>query len=349
MSPRIQRLATDWKTYLALISAGRSAITAYSGLFDKEKGAIEKWLALPPEAKWVAVAFLGLIALFAAIAAWSRRSILLQRDRFIVSADDPEQLVGRTTEVEELTKECEASPLVFLEGESGAGKSALARAGLANFLRDPAEKRQLIPVLLDASSLSWQGGLRDKLSRAVAALSPDDRAQLGAAEPLGADDVFTKIGALPTYAPRRLLVILDQVDDYLVAHRAHMLREHKPLTREELMEANPDWRALADLVKSDRLHLLLVCRNDIFSRLDSFRFAKVATFTLWRIDQQLISPLLDQVTHDDGKDPVVENPEYGWLQLKLRLLRDLSGARSTSFRSSSPSPGRGAWQSQREA
>jgi len=199
------------------------------------------------------------------------------------------------------------------------------RAGLATLFRNPAESRQLIPVLLDASSLSWQGALRDKLSRAVAALSPDDRAQLGAVEPLGADDVFTKIGALPAYAPRRLLVVLDQVDAYLVAHRAHMLREHKPLTPEELMEANPDWRALADLVKSGRLHLLLVCRNDIFSRLDSFRFAKVATFTLWRIDQQLISPLLDQVTHDDGKGPVVENPEYGWLQLKSRLLRDLSG------------------------
>ena len=95
MSPRIQRLATDWKTYFALVSAGGSAITAYSGLFDKVKGAIEKWLALPPEAKWVAVALLGLLALFAAIAAWSRRSILLRPDRFIVSADDPEQLIGR--------------------------------------------------------------------------------------------------------------------------------------------------------------------------------------------------------------------------------------------------------------
>jgi predicted sugar kinase/membrane protein implicated in regulation of membrane protease activity len=324
MSPRIQRLSSDWKTYVALIGAVSAAITAFTGLFNQFKNSIDALHDLPAQAKWVAALILAALALFLAIAAWSRRSILLRPDRFIVSADDPEQLKGRTIEVEALAKECEANPLVFLEGESGTGKSALVRAGLAAFLVDPAEKRQLIPVLLDASSLSWKEGLRIQLSRAVAGLSSEDRAQLGAPEQFGTDDVFREIGALPRHVPRRLLLILDQVDDYVVAHRNYMLRENKVLTSDELVQASPDWSALANLVTSDRLHLLLVCRNDIFSRLDSFRFAKVASFTLWRIDKQLITPLLDQVTEGDGKGAVVENPEYGWLQLKSRLLRDLS-------------------------
>jgi hypothetical protein len=251
---------------------------------------------------------------------------LLRPDRFIVDADDPECLVGREGEIKDLADACEKTPVVFLEGESGTGKSALALAGLVPFLRTPAKSRQLVPVVLHASSLSWQDGLRTELARALARLSLEDCKLLGDGDGFGAADVFTMLGALPRHAPRRLLVIVDQVDDYLIAHRDHMRRRHTAFTPEELVQANADWGAVATLVKDDRLRLLLICRNDIFSRLDSFRFGKTVTFTLDRIDRTLITPLLDRLTRDDGKGLVVENPDDGWSHLKKRLLRDLSAA-----------------------
>src|SRR5438477_5639307 len=114
MSPRLQRLASDWKTYLALVALIGSALTAFSGVFDNLKNAFKAWVALPSEAKWVAVGLLVVVALIAAIGAWSRRSILLRPERFIVRADDPEQLIGRTDEADELANDCEKNPLVFL-------------------------------------------------------------------------------------------------------------------------------------------------------------------------------------------------------------------------------------------
>jgi hypothetical protein len=266
MSPRIQRLATDWKTYLALLLGASSGLTAVSELFDKVKGAVKGFVDLPPETRWVAAALLGLLGLVALVAALSRRSVLLRPDRFLISADDPRHLVGREKEVKELCGECEASPLVFLKGESGAGKSALVQAGLLPRYRAPAEPgaepHRLLPVRLDASGLSWEDGLRAELARCVANLSEQDRALLAAKEPLGSDDVFPWLSQLPSNASRRLLLVVDQIDDYFVTHREHFLSGRKVITPEELERTNPDWAALAGLLRKGRIHLLLVCRND---------------------------------------------------------------------------------------
>jgi hypothetical protein len=329
MSPRIQRLATDWKTYLALLAAVGSGLAALPEFFNKVKDAVRIFRDLPPETRWVAVALLGLLGLVALLAALSRRSVLLRPDRFLISSDDPRHLVGRDQEVKELCGTCEANSLVFLIGESGAGKSALVQAGLLPYYRAPAkpdaEPHRLLPVRIDTSALSWDDGLLVPLARFVASLSEQDRALLGAKEPLGSADLVSWLSQLSSNAPRRLLVVLDQIDDYFLAHRKHFLSGRKVIAPEELEKSNRDWAALAELVRKGHIHLLIICRDDAVLR-DALHFKPATTYPLPRIDQRLISPLLDQITQDDGKSETVVDPAYGWEQLKGRLLSALSGS-----------------------
>src|SRR5579871_6090960 len=183
MTPRLQRVATDWKTYLGLIAAAGAALTAFEGFFNHVKSAVKLFDDLPPEARWVAVGVLVLAALIAWVAALGGRSVLQRPDRFILSADDPRCLAGREQDVKDLAAECERNPLVFLIGESGAGKSALLQAGLLPFWRAKSEAtktvHRLLPVRIDASGVPWEAGLKTELGRVVASLSDEERKQLG--------------------------------------------------------------------------------------------------------------------------------------------------------------------------
>lgn len=327
MSNRSQRLATDWKTYVALLAALASLLEAITGLFTKVAQLSEGAAHLPIETRWIAVALLAVVAVIALLSALSRRSILLRPERFVVSADDPRFLVGRDDDLNALVEACETSPLVFLTGESGAGKSALVQAGLLSHYRDidnaHLDSAVFVPILIDASSLSWKDGLRTALSRALRSLSDSHRNQIGATD-LNIPDVFELISKLPRDATSRLLIIFDQIDDYITAHRTHFIQERRVVSSEEIEKNNADWGAFAKLVREGTIHILVVCRADAVGTLDSLRFADPITILLPRVDEQLIRPLLDRVSDDDGKGQVIEDPDYGWIQLKSRLLRDLS-------------------------
>src|SRR5437016_1181334 len=144
MSARIQRLATDWKLYVALLfGTASAALSAIPDFFNKVKDAVAAFHGLPEDARWIAVGLLGV------------------------------------------------------------------------------------------------------LGRCVARLSNEERAPLGATGELGAGDVFGWLSTLPSNAPRQLLVVIDQIDDYFVAHRGHCLIGRKVITPEDLEKLNSDWAALA--------------------------------------------------------------------------------------------------------
>ncbi len=188
MSQRLQRLATDWNTYASLIAAAGAGLTGATGLVDELAKAVAGVTELQPAAKWLAAGVLAVLSALAFASALGRRSRLLRPERFVISADDPAHLVGRDEEVKALAKECERNALVFLQGESGAGKSALVLGGLLphyQAARTGNEIPRLLPVRIDASPLSWDRGLRTELARAIAGLSADERTQLCAAAPLG--------------------------------------------------------------------------------------------------------------------------------------------------------------------
>lgn len=72
-------------------------------------------------------------------------------------------------------------------------------------------------------------------------------------------------------------------------------------------------------------HCLVVTRNDTRAGLDAIRFCDARSYTLSRVEQNLIAPLFDEITApaSDGA-PIVDQPELGWNQLRERLLSDLA-------------------------
>jgi hypothetical protein len=330
MDVPLRRFASDWKTLALAAVAGLTVLLGtLTDLFDAVPKILDSFTRLPREAQYVVGAAIGLAVfgalIYVLIAAFSRRSVLLKPERFIISASDPRHLVGREQEVAELADTCERSPLVFLAGESGTGKTALVQSGLVPYLRGPSS--ELLPVLIDLSSVPWQDGLRRELARELCSLDDSSRAAFGATEPPSAEQVFTWLGALPPHARRRLLLVADQFDDYLSAHQGQFFRGRVLLQPAEIEGSNPDWAALAGLLREGCLHLLVVSRTDAAASLDALRFTGTKTFLLRRLDTRLVAPLLDLITRPEKEgEPVVDNPEYGWLQLKARLLRDLSAA-----------------------
>jgi conflict system STAND superfamily ATPase len=183
MSPRLQRLTTDWKTYTGVIAGAVAGLSVATELLDKLAKAVAGVANLPPEMKWLATGLLAALSVLALVAVLGRRSILLRPERLVISADDPKHLVGRDEEVKALARECERNALVFLQGESGAGKSALVLGGLLphyQATRADSEAARLLPIRIDASPLAWDNGLRIELARALRDVSADEQARLGA-------------------------------------------------------------------------------------------------------------------------------------------------------------------------
>ncbi|MFM8332584.1 MAG: hypothetical protein ACKN9T_12920, partial [Candidatus Methylumidiphilus sp.] len=328
MSPKVRTILTDLSTWLSALFGGLAV--GWKDLFAQFGDLSQSFYAVlaqqhiePAMANGAVTALFALAAGYALLSALSRRSLLLKPERFIINADDPRHLIGREKEVAGLAKTCTDNVLTVLKGESGAGKSALVKAGLRPRLDDDPDSH-LLPLLIDASGLDWDGSLRRALAQALAAFPKERRQLLGdTAQATPADKIFERLAKLPELAPKRLLLILDQIDDYFVAHREHFLQEGVVVKPDALERANPDCAALAGLLRRKRVHLLLVCRTDEYM-LTAVHFTEPTTFPLPRIEANLISPLLAQISEDDSHGVVVAHPEAGWLQLQARLLRDLS-------------------------
>ena len=94
MNPRLQKLTSDWKTYVALLAGAGAAFSAFTELVKKVTEGISALKGLPTEFKWVVAVVLGAVAAFLLIGALSRKSKLIEPKRFLISADDPNHLVG---------------------------------------------------------------------------------------------------------------------------------------------------------------------------------------------------------------------------------------------------------------
>ncbi len=333
MSPRLQKLATDWKTYLALLTAAGAASSLLTDVVKKATETFSVLKGLPPEARWlVAGVFLVLTVIFL-VGALSRRSILLEPKRFLLSSENPEHLAGREEEVEHLARQCRRHSLVFLEGVSGSGKSSLVRAGLVPaFLHQDGPGLSgsvFVPLVIDLSGLGWQRSLATALSRGLAGMPEDSWKALGGGERPTPEGVFPWLAERPASAARRLLLILDQFDDYLSAHRSRFY-EGTTLRRPGDIEAqNPDWHGFAEALRSGSICGLVVARSEAGGSLAALCFveeAAIAREQLMRLQGNLVAPLLGRLTEAVNGQTVVSDPELGWLQLRSRLLRDLEAS-----------------------
>jgi hypothetical protein len=325
------------KQHILLISAifsGVVAIVGYATDFFKSIRALALQIEELP--LWAlalvcgSLIFLGLWLLIK----WSRRhSRLLRPDSLRLDRENPAHLVGRTGDTNNLFQQCLAKSIVFMEGESGSGKSALVRAGLLPRLKD--NKSLLALMLPDLWIDHWDHGLFQSLRIAMIQSGAfgkggnsdtTEEPSKAAARALGTLlDVERELASLNDKTMRKPLIIFDQFDDYQVRNRERFLPNKTWIDPASLRRENRFWDMIARLVEQDSLHCLFITRSDTAAGLMSVQFTgPVQALRLDRVLSAYIAELLTHLTEGAPGSPVIGDPEAGWIRLRDRILRDIS-------------------------
>lgn len=213
-------------------------------------------------------------------------------------------------------------------GESGAGKSALVRSGLVPLLK---ENEKLLPVYMDTWGQNWELGPATGLADAVwTALDDESRQKLELTGRPEATQLVGVLGRLESELSRTPLLIFDQFDDYQARHRDRFLVEDSQtvLPTSQLLQENPFWAGINELLKDRCVRCLFVTRADTAAGLESVRFIAPQIFPLERPQINIVEELLAKltaITQDENGNSVevIRDPEYGWLRLMSRVERDL--------------------------
>jgi hypothetical protein len=318
---KLRQLIERWQTLLVGIGLLVTAAVAVR----TQLLSLKPWEWSWPEIVLILLAILAV----ASLVFRSRRahlSRLIDPEALKLDPQSPDQLLGRREDLDKLLTAL-ANPLVFLVSESGCGKSALLRAGVA---LGPAFLERFLPIYIDMSVLDWEDGpLRAARDGFARALPPDDplRGRLDArstprqyAEAFADHDRRTH---------RRLLLLLDQFDDYQAQPRHHdrflPLETRVWRTADVIARENAFWRALRQCLQADAISIVVACRDDASQGLESFRFRPdVQTFDLPRLGRGLVRTIIDRLTDRPANNPpVIADPEGGWTSLRDHLVDDL--------------------------
>lgn len=254
-----------------------------------------------------------------------RRSRLLDATKLELKASNRDHLWGRDGDQKELQRFCQAHVIVILDGDSGAGKSALVQAGLIPQLATSA----LFPILVDQLG-AWEG-VREVLTDMVwNTLNDDERRRLlevppdqdPPAKPL---DVLPALGFFNKRLGRRPLLIFDQLDDFVLENLSHFQSPNGGWIRAKTLIGDPFWGDLASLVcrAADPVHCLFVLHTDLLAVSHSFAVGSdVKVFTVGALDP---NPLAAHLGHLIGTE-VVSNQQNGWMALRQELVKDLMRA-----------------------
>jgi hypothetical protein len=318
---KLGKLIDQWKGLLAGIAALLVAIVGvHKALTDLD---LRTWSWPEIAVAAVSIALLTIITLRTRTAHVSR---LVDPDALKLDPQSPDQLVGRRDDLDKLLRAL-ANPLVFLVSESGCGKSALLRAGVA---QGPAFRQRFLPIYIDMSVLDWEDGpLRAVREGFAQALPVDDpaRARLDArANPRQYAETF---GDYYRRTQRRPLLLLDQFDDYQAEPR-HLERFLPPETRvwrsaDSIARENAFWRMLRQCLQTESVSIIVACREDAAQGLESLRFHRdVPQFDLPRLEPGLVRLIVDPLTEQPADKPaVIAEPQGGWTALRDRLVDDL--------------------------
>jgi len=178
---------------------------------------------------------------------------------------------GREREARLISASLFAAPLTLLYGASGVGKSSVLRAGVLPRLR---ARQDLLPVVFPTLATEgqggtvvrgWQsdpvGGIKEATARALYTAARDDQAALSRIQ----DEVLKRemaplqdfLAACHEVSGRRLMVILDQFEEYSLYHP-----EDDPFAEQFPAAVSP-----GDLSVS----FLLSLREDSLAKLDRFK------------------------------------------------------------------------------
>jgi hypothetical protein len=262
------------------------------------------------------------------------RSRVADPDRFELRPRKRSDLKGREQDIRDLLALLAEYPLLFVIGESGSGKSTLFENGL---ILDVREQARLVPILIRRYGSSWDGGpLKELLAATWASLGEDDSKKAGLSDRPEEDD---SVGALRNALEqiskrlgRQPLLIFDQFDDHLLAHRASFTTDRGSWKGEDIVRKdNPFWATISELLKGGFIRCIFVTRSDASSGLECVRFlppTEIAARDVLRLKPEYLLPLLDELAPADAQPPIVSEPERGWAQLKAILNSELqrSGA-----------------------
>jgi hypothetical protein len=221
---------------------------------------------------------------------------------------------------------------VFLEGESGSGKSALVRAGLLTKLKD---NKSVRPLLLDDWWVNdWERNPIRALKSALmtsGAIGSDAKAQLTDGQPKSAGrhlstlaDLEQELVRLGEEEMRTPLIIFDQFDDYQARNRERFLLNKVWLDPATLRQS-PFWDMVARLLEQDKLRCLFVTRSDTAGGLNSVAFfGAVPPMRLDCVRSPYIAELLTRLTEGTPTTPVIADPDAGWIKLRERIICDIS-------------------------
>ncbi|SDE73580.1 hypothetical protein SAMN05421720_1116 [Rhodospira trueperi] len=276
---------------------------------------------------WVAVLAVLIIGGIALILVSRRHSILRQPEALRLNRTNRAHLAGREDDIGRLIPLCRAHPLVFLVGTSGAGKSALLQAGLAQDLKADSG---LLPIYVETlDGPDWEGAPQRAVAVAVQAapaLSAAERERIGWDGPLDPANCPAALAEIRSALGRTPLLILDQFDDYQNVNRQQFLPDGSWLQTDELCGQNTFWRVVRDQLQANppSMHVLIVTRKDAADGLGCAHFIQPKTYSLDRLSAHEIGPLLARLTETNDGKPVIENPESGWTDLCHRLEADLT-------------------------
>jgi hypothetical protein len=335
-------MAKSLTELVQVITGGITTVASFAAAVAEFTKKLE-WLHqkfVPPATPWLpwlALAVALLLGLSLLHRGLSRKSRLLRPEALLINPDNPAHLRGRTEEIARLSEAVVSHPLVFIEGESGSGKSALVRSGLIPALRADEPIPSVLPVYVNAYPGDWEQGLANQLAMAAwRDLGESPRERLGLAT---LDDLRRRLLHVPADiddAPGLLyrirnelgltpLLIFDQFDDYELIHRERFLRDGRWITPDTLTADNGLWQAIRADLERRALHCLFVTRRELFSGLEAVRFERPDSHFLDRLEPAYITALLEQLVSTAKDDsPIISNPDAGWEALKDRLLRDLS-------------------------
>jgi tetratricopeptide (TPR) repeat protein len=258
-------------------------------------------------------------------------SRLLDPDALRLDPQSPDQLFGRAEDLQKLLNVVRSNPLVFLISESGCGKTALLRAGVE---QHPDFIGRFLPIYVDMSALDWEDGpvreLCDGFSRALPA---DDPARSILEPQSGPRDYVEVFRNYYARSMRRPLLLLDQFDDYQTQSK---LRDKffPPETQQwrkadEILPHNKFWRVVRACVgaKVPVLHVIVAVRDEASPGLDCIRFSReTPQFGLLRLPSGLVGQIIDRLTQRaEGQPVVMADAEHGWIEVRERLVDDLSG------------------------
>jgi hypothetical protein len=318
---QLGKLVDQWKGLITGIGLLLAAIVGvHKALTDLD---LRSWSWLEITAAVAAVLLLATVALRTRKAHVSR---LVDPDALKLDPQSPEQLVGRREDLDKLLRAL-ANPLVFLVSESGCGKSALLRAGVA---QGPAFNPRFLPIYIDMSVLDWEDGplraVREGFAQALPSEDPARSKLDTRSTPRQYADAF---GDYYRRTQRRPLLLLDQFDDYQAEPR-HRERFLPPDTRiwrnaESIARENAFWRMLRQCLQNGGMSVVVACREDAAQGLESLRFfPDVPQFELPRLEPGLVRQILDRLTQRPADKPaVIADPQGGWTVLRDRLVDDL--------------------------